>query len=153
MVMAWVVVVIKTTHTRCSLSTANTGVLISQDIIKFIGIPRHSTKHSDLQALCHSGGLESNRSMALEMKKGKKQMEDILLGTATQDLVWGVRGMQSCSQFPNSNAAKHQVLLMLHSAEPTGPSSHLEHTAGYLHVHIDQTAGLLLTLIYSISIY
>lgn len=87
------------------------------------------------------------------MKKGKEADGGLLLSPATQDSVWGDTEMQSCSQFPNSKAAKHQVLLMLYSAEPTGPSSHLEHTAGYLHAHIDQAAGLLLTLIYSISIY
>lgn len=45
------------------------------------------------------------------------------------------------------------VLLMLHSAKPMSSSSHLGHTAGDLYAHIDQAARLLVTLIYSISIY
>lgn len=58
--------------------------------------------------------------------------------------------LQQVSQFKGSEAS---CLIDAVFSKAMGPSSYLEHTAGDLYVHIDQAAWLLLTLIYSISIY
>ena len=46
-----------------------------------------------------------------------------------------------CNKSSSSKGAKHCVTWKLPSAKPTGSSSHLEATAGNLHVCIDQAAG------------